>query len=347
MNMKVTLTAVAMFGAAIVALFGVYLWPKSCRLGGGSYGGLLARGTRVTTTVSDWNTHPGILGRNYCRVRLVPRNEEEGFTDVSFAGEGWNRFRGTYPNGTLREEGVCWVMLNCGVEPFPDLSNVKEGKYYDPSGKLRSEIKDGNGVQTYWTCGGTKVWELELEDSKRIRLSMWHDNGQLRTERQYLDDREDGAFVTYYPSGAKQREGTYSCGERCWKVGRIQSRRHHQGGNGLRSQGRKTGASGPEMMFHERRHNLCSRMNEPTAPSPTYTLQTRGAKPLVRRFSGPQGRQHQRQAGHHYGPDRSRRAAAKPRSCAASTASTNATATSPPPARSPSSARTSTTPTSR
>jgi hypothetical protein len=219
MKMKVTLTGAAMFVAVIIVLLGAYLWPKSCLLGSASYGGrVVAQGYTGYYYGFGLNAqHPGILGRHYYRVKLAPRSEKEGFTDVDFTGEGWNRFYGTYPDGTLREEGVCWVMLNSGVEPFPDLHNVKEGKYYDPSGTLGSEIRDGNGVQTYWTCDAVKVWELELKNYKRARVSTWHDNGQLRTERQYRNDREDGPFVTYYPSGAKEREGIYNCGERVGK----------------------------------------------------------------------------------------------------------------------------------
>ena len=175
------------FGVVGAVLAGLYLWPKSCVLGGGT----VETGGGSLTAASNTGYYfgfglinkPGILfGKNYYRVRLAPTADEDGFTDVVFAGEGWNTFRGTYPNGTLREEGVCRVYWNGtfsgGLEPDPDLSDVKDGKYYDPTGKLASEVKNGTGVQTYWNCKGIKIWELELKDFKRARVSQWHDDGQ-------------------------------------------------------------------------------------------------------------------------------------------------------------------------
>ena len=67
---------------------------------------------------------------------------------------------------------------------------MKEGKYYDPSGKLGSEVKDGTGVQTYWNTSGVKVWELGLKGYKRARVSMWDDNGKLLAKKNYVDGRE-------------------------------------------------------------------------------------------------------------------------------------------------------------
>jgi len=214
---KAVVVGAAVLGVIGSFVLGVYIWPKPCNLGGSMSGGLMAQGYVAYYRGFGFNDRPGMFGRNYCRVRLAPRTAEDGFTDVAFLGEGWNSFRGTYPDGTLREEGVCWVMLNAGIEPFTGLDEVKDGKYYDPNGKLGSEVKDGTGVQTYWNCDGTKVWELEFIDYKRARHAMWYDNGQLRAEQRYRNGRVNGSFVTYYASGVKLREGSYNCGERVGK----------------------------------------------------------------------------------------------------------------------------------
>lgn len=166
---KLSFAGAAVLGVVVSVLLSVYLWPKACVLGGG---GLDMGGGRSLAAASYVGYYygfgladrPGIFfGRNYYRVRMAPTRAEDGLTDVGFSGVGWNRFRETYPNGTLREEGIRRVTLNGtfneGLEPDPDLHDVKEGKYYDPSGKLGSEVKDGTGVQTYWNTSGVKVWE--------------------------------------------------------------------------------------------------------------------------------------------------------------------------------------------
>lgn len=134
--MVVRVVGVSAFALAISFLIGAYAWPKHCTLGGGVNEGLLTQGCVAYYRGFGLSKQPGIFGRNYYQLRLASRRPEDGLTDVFYRREGWNAFRGTYPDGTLREEGECWVMLNYGIEPFVNFHNVKNGKYYDPHGSL-------------------------------------------------------------------------------------------------------------------------------------------------------------------------------------------------------------------
>jgi hypothetical protein len=191
MRMPRRVAAISAFVLCIAAtLTGTYSWPKSCTLGGRENAGLLTQDYVAYYRGLGLCKSPGFFGRNYYQLRLPPRRAEDGLTDVSFRGEGWNAFRGTYPDGVLREEGECWVTWNRGDEPSVDFHNVRNGKYYDRRGNLGSEIKDGSGIQTYWNCDGTMVWQLELKDYKRTSVLMWDDNGQFMSEHRYVNGRE-------------------------------------------------------------------------------------------------------------------------------------------------------------
>lgn len=68
---------------------------------------------------NDW-----FLGRHFYAV--VADDGTCGYWEVEVRGPGWNRYRGYYPDGTLREEGEIDVAYG-GIppEPQPDHSNVK------------------------------------------------------------------------------------------------------------------------------------------------------------------------------------------------------------------------------
>ncbi|MBN2023060.1 MAG: hypothetical protein JW809_09730 [Pirellulales bacterium] len=188
------------------AIMGACLWPRSCPLSvcpecyTGYYRGLDIGG-------------PGLLGRSFYRLVLPPSDEADGWTEIDYRGEGWNAFRGTYPDGTLREEGECRVGSNGPDDPAPDIHDVKWGKYHDPKGVIVSEIVDGTGRQTYFAADGTKIWELDLKDGQRTRHAMWAPNGQITSEQRYIDGKVHGPFVGYYHSGVKRVEGTKSRGK--------------------------------------------------------------------------------------------------------------------------------------
>ncbi len=157
-----------------------------------------------------------LLGKSYYLV--VWPYEDGGHCEIRYQRPGYNRFKGFYENGRVREEGECFVeIMGFDDQPSPDLHNVLWGNYYTPDGSLASSIRDSTGVQTYWTEDSTKTWELELRDFKRLRLTAWYPNGQLVHEQHYVEGKRDGAFVSYYSSGTKKTEGAYCAGERTGK----------------------------------------------------------------------------------------------------------------------------------
>ena len=200
-----TLLLIPTLFALVVSL--LWAWPKS-------------RGLSVSPTfighyrgLGLWEG-PGLFGRSYYRITFSSTDPEDGLCEVYFSGYGFNRFRGEYPNGVLREEGECLVEPNGDSEdPMPDIHQVKWGNYYRPDGSLGSEIRDGTGVQIYWSREGVKLWELELRNFQRVRVSWWYPNGKLLMKQTYLDGLVHGPYVSYYPDGTKKSEGEYSRGE--------------------------------------------------------------------------------------------------------------------------------------
>ncbi len=194
-------------GAAVLALWG---WPKTQAFEFGPDITGYYRGLGLD------ERDVFFIGKSYFAVKLP--SGDHGYCIVSFDRPGYNHFKGYYHDGKLREEGTCFVELMGGYDrPAPYTYNVQDGRYSKPEGDLGSEIKNGTGVQTYWTPNGTKVWELEFRDFKRAHLSWWHPNGQLFTTLKYVDGKQDGRSVSYYPSGQKRSETEYSADERVGK----------------------------------------------------------------------------------------------------------------------------------
>ena len=193
-----------------LAVFTLWFWPKSHALDihpsyVGYYRGLGLEGAGDI-----------FFGKNYYRVEIT--DDYGGISGVAYRHPGYNDFKGFYKTGVIREEGKCFVeVMGFHEQPYPDLHDVAWGKYYKPDGALGSEVRDGSGVQTYWTPAGIKIWELELKDLRRARLSWWYPNGQLLVKHKYVNGLQDGPFVSYYPSGTKKTEGAYTAGERSGK----------------------------------------------------------------------------------------------------------------------------------
>ena len=175
-SLRTILLLPALVGASLA---GLWWWPKSQPL---PVNEKYYRGYYRGLGLVDG---PGFPGKDFFRV--VVKHIDEGYWEVRFRGAGYSPYRGYYPNGTLREEGECRVEFY-GVDqsdPCPDNHDVRWGKYYLPDGRLGSEVRDGSGVQTYWSSNATKVWELELKDFKRRRLTMWKPDGTRLTQEEY------------------------------------------------------------------------------------------------------------------------------------------------------------------
>ena len=194
----------------LIAAFIFWAWPKSHTLTISEYFVGHYRGFGIPGFENP------VFGRRYYLVTI--NFPGEGYFKVKYRSPGYNDFKRFYSDGSLAEEGQCFVEhYGSPEEPIPDQHNLLWSKCYKPDGTLCSEVKNGNGTQICWTPNGVKIWELELADFKRVRLSMWYPNGQLNTVENYIDDLVDGPFISYYPSGAKKTEGAYSKGDRVGK----------------------------------------------------------------------------------------------------------------------------------
>jgi hypothetical protein len=191
-----------------LSVFGWWAWPKKHTLSVSRYHVGHYTGFGIAGAESP------VFGKRYYLVTVT----YDGFKlEVKYDRPGYNPFKRSYPDGTLAEEGECMVECYDPAEPVPDESDLLWSRCYKPDGTLGSEVKNGTGTQIYWSPEGVKIWELELVDFKKVRSSIWHPNGQLAVMQKYRDGQMDGPFVTYYASGTKRTEGSYSKGDRVGK----------------------------------------------------------------------------------------------------------------------------------
>lgn len=124
------------------------------------------------------------IGRHFYRV--TANEGRYGRWEVAFRGVGYNRYRGYYPDGSLREEGEIRVSLSgLPPEPVPDTSDVKWGNYYMPDGTLGAQVRDGTGEQKLWYPNGKLRWKLVLRGYKRVRGETWLETGELLSREWY------------------------------------------------------------------------------------------------------------------------------------------------------------------
>lgn len=155
----------------------------------------------------------GILGKQWGRVEMLA--DDGGKWVFQFKKEGYNPFKGYYPDGTIREEGECLVeVMGFHNQPYPDSSSVRSSKCYLPDGTLASKVENGTGIQTYWTPSGVKIWELVLKESVWQKLTRWYPNGQLIQTQEYVEGKRQGPANAYYPNGTIRFVGSYDYGKR-------------------------------------------------------------------------------------------------------------------------------------
>ncbi len=155
----------------------------------------------------------GYFGRNWFRV--VVHEDADGYWEVDVRGLGYNKYRGYYGSGQLREEGLCMVEENGGgYDIQPNRHDLLSAKFYDPNGKLISEVKNKTGKQVLCHASGQRLWELDLLDGKYSHVKRWYKNGQLAHESVYRDGNQHGISVGYYPNGQLEYRGTYEDGKK-------------------------------------------------------------------------------------------------------------------------------------
>jgi len=148
---------------------------------------------------------PSIAGKRYYRLDVVLTCPEDGRCEVDFRyGREKHPFIALYPYGTIRAKGYCTVVLDHFGQPI-DIGQITDGVFYSPSGRITTEVRDGTGVETYWSYAGIKIWEAHLKGGHRTRLTMWHRNGQLQMlVPKYKDGLRHGP-VRYYAADGSLR----------------------------------------------------------------------------------------------------------------------------------------------
>ena len=138
-----------------------------------------------------WTEGGGYFGKNWFRVLVT--DDIDGYWEVDVSRLAFNRYRGFYSNGKLREEGFCMVEeIRGGEEIIPNRHNLRDAKFYDPSGKLISEVRNTTGKQVLCRANGEPFWELDLLNGQYLRLNQWHANGQIAYVGHYRNGKQHG-----------------------------------------------------------------------------------------------------------------------------------------------------------
>lgn len=205
-------------GASLTLVLVFYWYPKSVLLDDG--GRLFFHGFGVE------DTRDTVLGRYYTRASFSITSPEDGVCEADLTrvvekdGREFYGFVAHYPNGRIRARGLGEVIISTGqvdgqgivMRPSVSLLDVAEGTFYHPQDNGQSIVRDGTGVETFWTHDGTKVWELELEGFQRRKLRVWHRNGQLRAEYAFKDGKKHGTVEFFDAGGNTAGTITYQDG---------------------------------------------------------------------------------------------------------------------------------------
>ena len=174
--MKPKLILIILIVVVISGLASYWYYPKSCQISISNSPNLIG-----TYRGFGLENKPGFLGKNFFRFSIIDTIFEDGFSWVECHGkEEYCKFLGVYANGQKRMEGECWIeVFNSEGELSPNTDKIKWGKYFKPDGTLASEVVEGDGKKTLWSIDGVKLWEVDIENSKMVKYSMWDRQGKL------------------------------------------------------------------------------------------------------------------------------------------------------------------------
>jgi antitoxin component YwqK of YwqJK toxin-antitoxin module len=154
-----------------------------------------------------------ILGGNHAKGHYV-KHSLDGHWEVDIDGVGYNQYRSYYESGALRAEGLCMVVKDGTEFRAHNRSDLQQGRFYDPSGKLISEIKDGVGKQVLCFSNGQRFLEAAFVDGKWSGpVRIWYRGGRLCYEGYCRNGMDDGPFKSYYANGVLQYQGAYKDGK--------------------------------------------------------------------------------------------------------------------------------------
>jgi len=148
---------------------------------------------------------PNILGKLYYRLDEVLTLPEDGLCHIDFRyGQEKHPFIAKYPDGRIRAKGLCKVIVDeyTGQPRGMDVTQVTDAEYYSPDGKTKTVVQGGTGVETLWSRDGVKVWEVRLENGRRMELKTWYCNGKLQMwAPHFKDGKQDGPVYRYNEDG--------------------------------------------------------------------------------------------------------------------------------------------------
>ncbi len=121
----------------------------------------------------------GLFGKNFYRIDVVLTVPEDGWCKIDYRdGCDTHPFIAYYPDGGLRAKGYCTVTYDHLGQPM-DLRKIVDARFHSPDGSLSSAVRNGSGVETYWTVDGIKLWEALRDNCQPTKITLWHRDGQL------------------------------------------------------------------------------------------------------------------------------------------------------------------------
>jgi hypothetical protein len=185
---------IVLFGCcSIIASIVFYGWcPKRSKISDFSYGYYYGFGL---TNECSW------VGKRYFMIEEALSIPDDGWNRIDCSNYGDTcKFDAKYPDGAPRASGYCALLIDHHEQPC-GMGDVRSGIFYDPGGKNSTQLLNGSGIETYWTAHGTKIFEAYWNDGKRVKLTVWHRNGQLQVVERLKNGNRDGEFQYYSQNG--------------------------------------------------------------------------------------------------------------------------------------------------